>query len=447
MQIRMAFKRAIKVRDLLCTLSCVFALFPCFFSNIFSSFGIITKLFIYFISFLLGYGATSRIRLEQWKLKTLLAWGILFLVCICNRNGDLQHSNYAYMINLFFIIVFCVAFVFQNKAFLTRFLIVMVALLTVHLVFGLYFLVRPSALISLGNRLFSLDAVSYNKFLRFVNAGAFMGITSHYSTSGMYMAVAVVLMTAFVLAYRDRHKKWHVPSLILLGGFFVALILTQKRAQLLFAAFALVLVYLVGYVRGNLNRRLQQLLLGAAILLVVFFLLMNIPAFQATVSRYMAGGNLDDVSSGRISQLWTPAWNEFLEHPVFGIGWRQFKYAHPMSNGANNDVHNIYLQFLTENGIVGAAYIMILITGSYFSTWKMLIRCKNSDSSDNYMPLLFSFGYQTFFLLYGITGNPFYEESRLLPYFLSCCICYKCCAEYGYRRERVKIRISAWRAS
>lgn len=336
-------------------------------------------------------------------------------------------------------IVFSILFVLQDNVFLKNFLIVMISLLAVHLVFGFYFMANPSALISFGKKYFSLDVVFYNKFLSFVNAGAFMGITPHYSTSGMYMAVAVVLITAFVFAYRSKYKKWNVPAIILFVLFFVALALTQKRGQLLFSSVAIVLIYLIGYVNGNLNRRILQVLGGVLLLIVAFFVFLNIPAFQATILRYFSGGDLDEVSSGRVSQLWVPAIQEFLEHPLFGIGWRQFKYAHPMNNGVNNDAHNIYLQLLAENGIFAGLYIVVLMIYTYVSTWKMLRICKNEDNFDDYLFLLFSFGYQTFFLLYGLTGNPLYEMSCLFPYFLSCCICYMYSAEHGYDRVIVKM--------
>jgi hypothetical protein len=36
--------------------------------------------------------------------------------------------------------------------------------------------------------------------------------------------------------------------------------------------------------------------------------------------------------------------------------------------------------------------------------------------------LFFSFAYQTFFLLYGLTGNPLYDTQTAMIYFFSCSI-------------------------
>ena len=398
----------------------------------------------YLLAFLLGiYGIQSSgyLKINQKQFICLFVWIVLTLIIILNNNGDFENDSYRSIANW----TLCVLFTFiilMHKNLQDTIMKIMLLLLLFQLAAGYYFLIFPGQLLSLSG-FFGLEGIWLSKFVSQVNAGYFMGFTSHYSTSGMYMAWGSILSAAFLLNEKLQNKKWRIADIILFIAFFAALILTGKRGHILFTTVALILIYLVGYVRGGLSKKLKQILSFIIIFIVVFLIALQIPAFQNTIERFMVSmlsSDLNDTSSDRIDELWIPALEEFKEHPLTGIGWRQFKYLHPMSNGANNDCHNIYLQLLCETGILGFCCFMAVFIYNYVLAWKTLLKEKRKKQSNSYLPILFAFGYQTFFLLYGLTGNPLYDIQCYLPYMVSCAFVYK------YSEKNKRIRFSFFRS-
>ena len=385
----------------------------------------------------LAVGGKNLFPLSRRQKSWLIIWMLLFFIALLNRNGDLQNGVEKPILYWLAIILFTAGIQlresFRSRTLLTAILI----LLCIQLAAGYYFLAMPDQLLSLID-FFGLDGAWKGKFVSQIQAGYFMGFSTHYSTSGMYMALGCVLTAGMVMTDRIRRHRIAVWKVLLFAAFFAALILTGKRAHILFGVCAIFAMFFVGCMSGNFRNRMKQLLVLFGIALATLLLLIRIPAFSSTLSRFLVTGSLDELSSSRISGLWLPAWNAFLEHPLFGIGWRQFKYQFPMLQGeylVNNDCHNIYLQLLCENGIIGALPFFAVMLCIFLMTWRALCRAKNNNS-DHYEFILFSFGYQTFFLLYGLTGNPLYDMHCLFPYVIACALAFR----YGEPFIRFPIR-------
>jgi O-antigen ligase len=67
-----------------------------------------------------------------------------------------------------------------------------------------------------------------------------------------------------------------------------------------------------------------------------------------------------DFSSGRL-EMWTGAWDAFLERPFFGYGEGQFGFVVPQATGIYLHPHNIVLQLLIQWGAVGTLIVAILL--------------------------------------------------------------------------------------
>ncbi len=410
------------IRNLTCCLSCALALFPCLFSNLNASLGMYGILIIYLISVLLAVYSISPTFTVNTKM--VLLWSIVALFALFNRNKDILNFDVMPLLHMLFLLYYALVFVAQDERFIRNMIRVLFLYLGIQIILGFYFLMNPDVLLRIGTQLFNLDEVFYAKFSSYIDNGAFLGLTSHYSTSGMYMALAVVLTMTFVLVYKNRSRKWNIFYLALFAVSFLALGMTQKRAHLLFAVAAMAAMYLIGYVNGNINKKIAQVIALIVLGVIAFLIILQLPAFQSVLARFAVADSLDEASSNRIGQLWLPALHEFAKHPLLGMGWRQFKYAYPMTNGVMNDVHNIYIQFFAENGIIGGICITALMAYTYVTTWKLLRKSKYKPGKNEYLYLMFSFGYQTFFLLYGLTGNPFYDIQCFFPYMICCGIAY-----------------------
>ncbi|MCD7893354.1 MAG: hypothetical protein LUG60_06590 [Erysipelotrichaceae bacterium] len=128
---------------------------------------------------------------------------------------------------------------------------VLIVYLLIHVIFGFYFLYNPDFLLNIGSELFKLSGVWYKRFLSQVRDGAFMGLTSHYSVSAMYMSLGFIIFTANVLTKKKYESNSNRLNVILFFIFFVALILTQKRGHLLFCIITFILMYFVGFISNK----------------------------------------------------------------------------------------------------------------------------------------------------------------------------------------------------
>jgi len=116
------------------------------------------------------------------------------------------------------------------------------------------------------------------------------------------------------------------------------------------------------------------------------------------------------------------AWKLFIENPLSGVGWRQFIVLTSGFYPVDYSVHNVYLQLLCEMGIIGFLIIMTPLAYGYFKTCKVLKVLMLQSFQINPLwkaSLALSFYYQTFFLLYCLTENPFYNLIYILLYFLA----------------------------
>lgn len=261
-------------------------------------------------------------------------------------------------------------------------------------------------------------SVYYELYKNYTN-GSMAGLTTHYSTNGMYMSIAVAI--GFSMLFNNKLSKLKKYSYFLIT--FIALILTGKRGHLLFTIMAMIITYYL-YKSNKPRGRVIKILFYVSIAIIVFLLFsLVIPEMMNVINRFVTKIQVGDVTSGRID-IYKYAWNYFKSSPILGIGWSQFKY---LTEGLDSqyllDVHNVYLQLLCETGVVGFAIFTIPFVYTYFTTIRLFVLCrKRNIQIDNICYFIFSVFMQTFFLLYCFTGNPLYDIAMLYPYMYSCAI-------------------------
>ena len=94
--------------------------------------------------------------------------------------------------------------------------------------------------------------------------GGMPGITAHYSTNGIYLGFGFMFFVADVITVKNRTRNGILKDCALLAFVLVALILTTKRAHILFSAAATVVVFFVFYSNKNKFRWICILGGGAA---------------------------------------------------------------------------------------------------------------------------------------------------------------------------------------
>ena len=297
-----------------------------------------------------------------------------------------------------------------------------------HFCTGVIFLFARNILIKYIVPLFKLSESSEyysNELINQIHNGYMTGLTSHYSTMGIYMSIGMCFFASNIFNDKDRIEiKDLVGILIMLTG----TLLSGKRSALLFPALAVLIVYFLYFKPKNASRRYNYIAIVIIAILSALLIMTLIPGLGGAVGRIVAilgSTDLNDITNKRYEMLWLPAILLFLEKPITGIGWGNFKFSFGKyyQYAANqNNAHNVYLQLLCETGVLGSIIVLgamiasVIIIGKTLSNWR---KGKLDISHNQLNSLGTSMAMQIYFLLYAVSGNPLYDIQCYLPYMVA----------------------------
>lgn len=256
------------------------------------------------------------------------------------------------------------------------------------------------------------------------------GLTNHYSTNGMYLGIGFVCAAIHVMTCPCSKKRkatiWAIINL-------VALILTTKRTHLA-AAILVTLIVLLIYSKhqGKLYSGIMKaVLLVIAGISLFFIAAVFIPGLGVIVERFVELGE-DTTLHGR-TYFYEVAYEQWKNNPIFGSGWGGFSeafnqtqlgQAYISSGFAKIQPHNVYLQLLSDLGIVGLIIFIIIVA---LAISKGIKAAKSVEPNNNSYTCI---GIIIFVLVCGLTGNPLNDIQLYCPFVLSCMLL------YTERRER-----------
>lgn len=272
------------------------------------------------------------------------------------------------------------------------------------------------------SRIVPMFPATAERLIRWYNEGCMAGIVEHYSINGILLANGILVHATGILN-PSEHKLLNRTALFLC---VIAMLLTGKRGPLIFVAFAIfVLYFLYQSNQKNVVKKILQVIGVIMVLVVAVIVLYNyVPQLATFISRFQETASAGDVTLGR-SAYWNLAFEMFSSNIVFGTGWYRFAEFTIQNLGFSTYAHNIYMQLLAETGIVGTllflAWFISVLTVSiqfFIKARKGIIVC----SEKHLYHMAFSIAMQIFFITYGITGNPVYDELSYVPYFIACAI-------------------------
>lgn len=238
------------------------------------------------------------------------------------------------------------------------------------------------------------------------------GFTLGGATFSDYLLfLGIAVSCGYVFSGRPFDRK-SVLALCFSGLFLYSILIIGRRGELLGAVACLALLVL--FLCGPKQRRV--LIVGGILAVVALFaivvpLLPWLRQFQPLIRYVMTIEQLlsgQDITSGR-TELYAIALNAFRENPLFGIGFDQFHTLIPaeflaLHGQEVEDVHCIYLQFLTETGIVGAPFLIAPLLYGYWLVCAQFARLKKrpGELQTARMFCVSSFMIQSFLLFLGI---------------------------------------------
>jgi len=189
----------------------------------------------------------------------------------------------------------------------------------------------------------------------------------HFNSLAGYLNLVIPVAIVCGVLAKDRALKF--LGFVCACAATVAVFLTQSRGGLL--ALGGVLIAGIWFLMPRLITRVK--LLGGSVLACMLLLPLLLNRFE----------RLQDTDDGSRMLIWAAAGALFLDHPLLGVGYGNFRFLSPeLVPGAvvgYLDAHNIYLQLLAATGVAGFLSFFIIL-GLFISLALKSIRAQDAVS-------------------------------------------------------------------
>lgn len=166
---------------------------------------------------------------------------------------------------------------------------------------------------------------------------------------------ACLAMLIPIIFWGVMHSKYSWAYFTVATMTWLASVLTMSRNALIFATLAYAACVVIACFKGN-YRKPYRIICAIGVLGAVGVVVILWAKIQALLGDYFARG-FD--SNGRY-ELWSIAWRNFLDYPIFGRGFSGFESVHKLESGAFAHMgpmptmaHNTLFELLSATGIVG----------------------------------------------------------------------------------------------
>ena len=250
----------------------------------------------------------------------------------------------------------------------------------------------------------TLGTSKYYYFKDFLSYGALVGFSYQTGVTGYYLAVLAGFVFCVYLNIGRNKKSAKIFTLVIFCSIYLLILLTRKRSQLLAVLILVIFLYAI-YNKKNV---IKILVISSALLIGVILMLEYTTVGQTILNRSVG---VNASLSGR-EYIYSVMIDNFKKRPLLGNGFGYtLKSVHKFTNG-----HNVYLQVLSENGIIGLGlYLGLLIM--YLKQAYMLLKrtTKGGSMSRDSAFCLFIEG---LFVLNGVFGNPLYDVFPVIVFLM-----------------------------
>lgn len=282
--------------------------------------------------------------------------------------------------------------------------------------------------LSLFNQSLYVDIIStlyrqetVNKIMSSYRRGKLCGLSTHYSCNAFYILSGAIISISNFFTYTVKNikdKKRTFINILITLFLLVTVLAVGKRGHVIFFAAATIILYAI--LKISATKRIKQIVLAiSGIIIVGFFSVSRDSQILFFFTR------LFDESiglSGR-EMLYRVAIDMFFKHPFLGNGYGSFMVS-PNSYGQPG-VHNDFLQFLCEWGVIGFVICCTAFLGTLYFSYKVLKDTKSeqySYSVNETKYLIWSVEFQLFVTLYSLSGLPHYDFEIFMLYTVACAV-------------------------
>ena len=283
---------------------------------------------------------------------------------------------------------------------------------------------RPSIFHNFVSKIISSESARVSSVLLSKGYGVAIGGNVVLIDYIVFMAILVIVNTYII---SGKGKKDFCIMAFSLIFFLLVMVLQNRKSELLMALIVVGFSFISKLNFTTIAKKIRNHL-TIALGLIVFIMAFIVLAQRGLIDRYLVflqnfsikeifnSSNSSDLTSGRIA-LWEKAWELFVKHPFFGIGWARFADHITVHNSVIDsqleNVHNNYLQLLCEVGIFGFIFVATPFFYIFIRTLKNGRRLRRSGSKADFPRIInsVSWGFQLFNILISFIDPSWYKMS------------------------------------
>ena len=345
--------------------------------------------------------------LKHESIKYLLIFYLYLIfnsfISIDSEQGIIRNFGFIRVI-IFFI---ALNFFFNQKSFLEKTLIIW-SLIFLVVVFDIFF-----------ERFNGTNLLGYPKETTTHFAERIVSFFRDEPIVGGFVNAFYLILIGFLLNKFGPKKSNYI--LILSMVFFISILVTGERSNTLRAGLGILLFFSI-YKDFNLRFKLISLI---TMVLLLFILISNSLFLKG---RFIVQFKQAITNDALYLRIYKSGFEVFKNYPIFGVGNKNYRIE-TCKNQKNKSIetkkeykctthpHQIYLEFLSEHGLLGSLIMFFLLYKLIFSKIKSVI------SSDNYLQLG-SFIYLTLVFLPLIPSGAFFNDYMLTLFIINLSIFY-----------------------
>lgn len=249
------------------------------------------------------------------------------------------------------------------------------------------------------------------------------GLLPYPASAGCFICSGLAAYVAYTLIYNRKLKMGNRIAVILV--FAIAELMIQKRGFIIDIIVALLLLRLIRIRKEDLRsvkikRLFRRALYVIGLTAAAISLYKWIPAIHRSVDSLFARFTSNDTTLSGRTNLYELALMLFRGHTTRGIGWGRYRaYTTGIlgKSGISYETHNVYLQVLTETGVIGFAVFLIAVASTLIYGIRKFKKTSVQETESQIVIQLGLF-MQFFFLAYCMSGNPLYDYNFCITYFI-----------------------------
>jgi len=244
--------------------------------------------------------------------------------------------------------------------------------------------------------------------------------------AGAYLNGFIFLISGYLIMFLKKKYNSNFLFLIIISFFLFSILLTGERSNTLRAIFSLVLfISIIDIIKPKTKLLIFIVLIGSFILTVSNSTYLK-NRYVGQFYHYLVDQDSKNIKSSYYYVLYRSGYNVFKNSPILGVGNKNYRIETCKSDldkvkkfdyVCSTHPHQLYLEFLSEHGLLGTTILVFLFFYLIFKNIKRIIY------SQNYLQIG-SFVYLIGVFLPLLPSGAFFSDFNLTFFFINLSILY-----------------------